>query len=221
MKFLKKPFKKALLFMGIMSITFLSNAQNYDQQNEYQTLFGNNMSNGGYGSFSLGFTQVGKYQAFYSGIKGAWVIGHGFALGIAGNAFATELNADIIPENEYNIVGGGYGGLLLEPIIWGNKPVHFSIPIIIGAGAVAFETGYYDQNYMNPYDFDQYFVLEPGLEVELNITRFFRIGVGGSYRFTTDVDLTYTNTSQIEQQILSGNDLNKFNTYISFKFGRF
>jgi len=77
-------------------------------------------------------------------------------------------------------------------------------------------------------DYDQFYLIQPGIEVELNITRFFRLAIGGNYRFTSDINLTttdfnntITDTDDVPIQILDNNDLNSFTTYISFKFGRF
>jgi hypothetical protein len=223
--FFMKPLKKihAMILVGGLLFGFQHvSAQNIGNNNDsYRTIFGNNTSNGAYGSFSMGYTRIGDYHGFLSGYKGAWITGHSLAIGVAGNAFVTELDAAIFPYSDYSVLAGGYGGLLVEPIIFGMKPVHFSFPVILGAGAVFFDTGYYNDYNSHPTNIEPYFVVEPGLEIEMNICRFFRIGVGGSYRFTTDVDLQYTNFLGLEQQILSSNDMCNFNTYISFKFGKF
>lgn len=219
-----KPLKKIQLFTlaCLLISTQQIMAQKTDNEyDSYQTLFGNNVSNGAYGSFLMGYTKIGDYNAFLTGYKGAWIAGHSIAIGMAGNAFVADLNSNVVPENDYNVLAGGYGGLLVEPIIFPMKPVHLSFPIIIGAGAVFFDTGYYNDYNSHPTNFEPYFVVEPGLEIEMNICRFLRIGVGGAYRFTTDVDLKYTNSTGLEQTVLSGNEMSNFNTYISFKFGKF
>ena len=67
--------------------------------------------------------------------------------------------------------------------------------------------GYYD-GYL---DSDAFFVFEPGMEIELNIVSFFRIAIGGSYRYTSDINLI-------------GHDpdlLRNFNAYFTLKFGKF
>lgn len=56
-----------------------------------------------------------------------------------------------------------------------------------------------------------FFVVEPGLEVEINVTRFFKIGVGASYRFVRESDLT----------LVSNDDLSGFSGGFSLKFGKF
>jgi hypothetical protein len=54
-------------------------------------------------------------------------------------------------------------------------------------------------------------VVEPGLEVEINVTRFFKIGLGASYRLVRQSDLI----------TVSDKDLSGFSGGLSLKFGKF
>jgi len=62
---------------------------------------------------------------------------------------------------------------------------------------------------------DAYLVIEPGIEVELNVTKFFRFCVGGYYRYTSDVDIEDP-MFNVPTDILRG-----FSGGVTFKFGRF
>ena len=42
------------------------------------------------------------------GIRGAWIIGHGFALGLAGEGFTSDFTPVV---EDYYALSGGYGGL--------------------------------------------------------------------------------------------------------------
>ncbi|HEX2617976.1 MAG TPA: hypothetical protein VHL57_10570, partial [Flavobacteriales bacterium] len=95
----------------------------------------------------------------------------------------------------------GYGGLLIEPIIGHRNAVHVSLPIIIGAGGCGYET--YTPV---PQDFDPlnwsddaqaFFVIEPGIDLEVNLVRMVRIAVGASYRYTSDITLPNTPTDAL------------------------
>ncbi len=100
-------------------------------------------------------------------------------------------------------------------LVFPKFPVHISIPVLIGAGGIAYATNY------NPYDWDEshyfiedatgYFVLEPGIELELNIVRFFRLAIGGYYRYTSNIRLYDT-----PENVLHG-----FSGGITMKFGKF
>ncbi len=70
----------------------------------------------------------------------------------------------------------------------------FHFPVLVGAGGVAsiVDRYYYswdDEYYYETLDSEAYFVFEPGVEVEFNMVKFFRIGLGASYRITSDVKL--------------------------------
>jgi hypothetical protein len=54
-------------------------------------------------------------------------------------------------------------------------------------------------------------VFEPGVELEFNVTRFFRTAAAVTYRFTSDVEIT-----GMEQNVLKG-----LNFKLGFKFGKF
>jgi hypothetical protein len=188
-----------------------------EESSELKTLFGDRpISHGGYGALDIRYSAIDGKDAFLMGGRGAWVIGHAFALGFGGLGFINDYhyNPDIAGGRNVNLAGG-YGGLLLEPILFPKFPVHVSIPVLIGAGGVAYTTHY------NPYDWDEshffveeatgYFVLEPGLELEFNIVRFFRLAIGGYYRYTSDIRLYDT-----PENVLRG-----FSGGITLKFGKF
>jgi len=219
-----KCVQKAALIIFFGALPFLLNAQKADESDGYQTLFGNNVSYGGYGALTLGYTQLGNFDAFSPGIKGAWLIGHSIGIGIEGTGFISELTTGIIENEEYSFITGGYGGLMIEPILFGMKPIHVTLPLVIGAGAIVFESS---ENYSPTYpnnqyhtDYDQFFIIKPGIEVEMNVTRFFRLAVGASYRFTNEVNLT-TNINGSDMVVLEKNDLNGLLVGLSFKFGKF
>jgi hypothetical protein len=159
----------------------------------------------------------------------AWVANHRFAMGLAGQGFFNNLDKDYDYNNpgDYSLAGG-YGGLFIEPIIMPNYPVHISIPVIMGVGGVAatkrdnWEQYEYNNNYY--YDSDVFLVFEPGVDVEFNIARFFRLAIGGSYRMTNGINLRYKyiDDFNVEQETIVAKDaLDGFNLKLSLKFGWF
>jgi hypothetical protein len=215
---------KRIILFSIMVITSLSTfAQNASKDSsgkrsdkEIRTLMGNDhQSNGGYGSFGFGYTRIMDQDAVVFSASGAWIVGQYLAFGFAGKGFVNSSSPGLLPERVFNLTGG-YGGLLLEPIIFPRYPVHLSFPTIAGVGGIAYTTSYQPDNSWEYYDtrvedVQSYLIVEPGVELELNIVRFFRLALGVSYRFTTDVDWIYTN-----QNVLDG-----WNAEITFKFGKF
>ena len=181
-----------------------------------QTLFDPHSGSGGYGAFTIGYTQINSKDAILMGGRGAWVIGHGFGLGLGGYGFINDPTYDPVDDLNYSLAGG-YGGLIMEPIVFGWFPVHMSFPILIGAGGVANTS--YNANYQDPYEYwdgylessSAFFVAEFTAEVEFNLVRFFRLAIFGSYRYTSDITMPDIPT----------NALRGWSTGMTFKFGSF
>jgi len=224
------------LLLALFSFTFLL-AQEGDE--EMKLLFhkkdksGNQkIANGGYGAFSIGWTQIEGKSAVLIGGRAAWIANHHFALGLAGGGFFNDFYNGNKYKPEAYFLAGGYGGLLVEPILMPMKPIHVSFPVLFGAGGVTAAPpggwdnynhgGYYYNDYY--YDTDFFFVFQPGVEVEFNIVKFFRIALGASYRLTDGINLRYKyfDDNNVEQIIVVDNKaLNAFNASITFKFGWF
>ena len=60
-------------------------------------------------------------------------------------------------------------------------------------------------------DFQAFFVLEPGIDLEINLVKLVKLGLGASYRYTSDVPLPAT----------SKDALHGFNASMSIKVGVF
>jgi hypothetical protein len=217
---------------AIMAITVTTSSfsQDKNDKEEFTTIFGKNdgrIDYGGWGGLTFGYTQLQGYDTYLMGARGGWLIDHHFTIGLAGIGFISDHNYNnILPIEDYPYnpkvnLAGGYGGLFLEAILFPNYPVHINIPVIIGGGGVTYvltQDYYNDPYYNNDYyydgssiDSDAFFVFEPGLEIELNVIKFMRFSIGGSYRYTSQIDLINT----------SSNMLRSFNGYFSLKFGSF
>ena len=140
----------------------------------------------------------------------------GLAIGFSGKGFLTE-PYELIPgsHTSYNYTGG-YGSFLIEPIVFPKFPVHVSFPILIGAGGIAKSIL---TNYNYPYDYTEVYVedaeafliAEPGIELEFNVARWLRLGLGASYRFTTT----------FQPSGFDSNPMDGFTGGFSLKFGKF
>lgn len=207
--------RTGLLLIFILAISF-AKAQDSYENDEVRTLFSKNHSNGGYGAFTMSYSKIGGYDALVTGGRGAFIFDHVLAIGLGGYGFVNNLDYDHYNNNRNLSLAGGYGGLLIEPIIAGKSPVHLSIPILIGGGGVALVDMYSWDYWGQPqpgyeYDYDTYFMIEPAVELEFNMARFFRLAAAVSYRYTSDIQL-----HQTEKDALRG-----FNYGLTFKFGKF
>lgn len=212
--------KKIILVVFIAS-TFTAGFSQVDEQEQIKTkrgddmmtLLGSSNAIGGYGGLSMLYTQIDNKDAFVFGARGGAIMGHSFAIGFGGAGFVTDLFFD----DEINLdanLAGGYGGIFFEPIIFPRFPVHVSVPVLIGAGGIAYNS--VDRRWEESWfveDSEAFFVVEPGAEIELNITRFFRFAFGAYYRYT----------SRIELMNDPGYDdiLNGFSFGVNLKFGKF
>ena len=206
--------------LGMMSFSFGQERTG----NEMQTIFGNSdnkISHGGYMGISVGYTQIDGEDVMTLGGRAGWLIDHHVTVGLAGKAFVNSIYIDgYWPSNEgYNdgyYLVGGYGGFFVEPIIAPSFPVHISLPILIGGGGLAMNESTWhdydwDYEYYEPFDWDSYFVFEPGVEIELNVVEFFRIAFGASYRLTSNMHMQY-----VPKDMMNG-----FNAELTLKFGKF
>lgn len=191
------------------------------QHREVQTLMS---GGGGYGAISVGYTQVNGLNALQMGAQAEWLVGHGFGLGIAGVGFTS----DFAPmDADYYALSGGYGGLIMEPIIFGWLPVHIALPVLIGGGGMAS----YSTN-SDPWDYDNidptfgeyavFFVGEVGVELEFNLVKFFRLSLFGNYRWTSNLDMKpMYGLDEVSPYSVGRQALNGWSTGVRFKFGSF
>ena len=180
------------------------------------TLFGNMRVTGGYGGLTFAGSRMLGQQAALAGGRGGVVLGHHVTIGLAGYGEALDLD---VPNNMGHegttFLGMGYGGLLLEYIVMPRQVVHFSGEVLIGGGGFGFGDVTQTQDGAEP---DVQFrdegrgfgVIEPGLNVGVNVTRWMRILGGASYRFVTDF-----NDFGVEDEDLEG-----MSYRLSLLFGR-
>jgi hypothetical protein len=110
----------------------------------------------------------------------------------------------------------------MEPIFFAKSPIHFSVPITIGAGGIyAWNEDYFNDPWEHGYyeyhdDWDTFFVVEPGLELDMTVVKFMRISLGATYRITDDIQMQ--NNDDIA---VSKDALRNISGYFSLKFGKF
>ncbi len=208
---------KLIILLSIILIAEMSAAQNYNRYNEedeIQTIFSKRRSNGGYGAISVSYSEIDHKDAIIMGARGAWIINHSFAIGLGGYGFVNDINYDNVFNNnlDYNLAGG-YGGLFIEPILGSKRAVHLSFPVLFGLGGIAYVEHHNNWDYWWSTNdrSDVYWVFEPGVELEFNITRHFRMAATASYRFTSAINMLYT-----DPEILEG-----LTAGLVFKFGKF
>ena len=150
----------------------------------------------------LKVTAIDGEAAAFGGIGGTWIIGHRVTLGLSGYWLSTDLEKTV--SGTIHDIGMDYGGFELGYVFLHESPVHFTVHTLVGAGNVSIENtitgGSVD---------DDYFVVEPNIDLELNIATWFRVCGGVSYRFVEGVR-GVTGISDMDLSGLSGTIFLKF-----------
>ena len=174
-----------------------------------ETLISGNIVSGGFGGPVVKLTTINGENAVLVGGRGGWIINHSFVLGAGGYGLVTDVNAKIT-DSLHQYVEMGYGGIELEYIAASDDLVHLSVGVLIGGGGIGYKSGENDM-FNTPYKRSAFFVLEPSANMNLNVTHFFRIAAGASYRYV----------SGLKSGISSNTDLSGLSGVITFKFGKF
>lgn len=146
----------------------------------------------GYGGPVVRFGSLNNSLMVLTGGKGGMIINDSIVLGGGGYG--------MVWPDLYNTNGRpaslGYGGFLMEYIFFPKNLINFSIGTIIGAGSHQDAT---------------FFVLEPEVNLFVNVTEFLKIGLSAAYRYTNGLNSAAVND----------NSFGGFSGGIVFEFGKF
>lgn len=190
------------LFLCLMGTSALA-AQNDE------TLVSGKIESGGFGGIVWKVTEISDETGVIMGARGGWIINHTFVVGGGGYSLVNNIKPEGISPEKDLLLAMGYGGLEFEYIANSQRLIHYSIYALIGGGSVEYRER--DRLFGEAYVSDGFFVAEPGVSFELNVTKSFRVGLGTSYRYINGVNLEGTSNSEL--QALSAN--------LTLKFGKF
>jgi hypothetical protein len=195
------PMKKIVVLL-VFVFTFSAFAQE-------TTLINGEIESGGFGGPVLKVTSINGENAVMIGGRGGWIINHSLVLGGGGYGLVTEVKAKKT-DSLRQYVEMGYGGLEIEYITASNDLLHLSMGLLVGAGGIGYK--HTDNNdFMDSHKNNSFFVLEPSVSANLNVTHSFRIAAGVSYRYVSGL-----------KSIVSTNaDLSGPSAILTLKFGKF
>lgn len=217
---------KTLLSLLFVSFVFANGVLAQEEKintEKHEALFSTGSKiTGWYVGIENGFSEIDGNFTYMPGFGFGMMINRNFHLGLMGKSFSwheTYLKYDDLFQEPCYLVGG-YGGLYFDANIKANKILHFSFPLTIGAGGASYmtqaehpeleEDGEIDNN-RQTLATSPFFILEPGVNVELNITGFMKAYSGLSYRWTSGMNLQNT-----QDHAFDGFSLN-----VGLRFGKF
>ncbi len=211
-KYSKKLFSPIVMIVLLCAAGIVLPAKQAEAR-EIQTLFHGDITHGGFGGPVIKFGSVDGDLAVWVGGRGGWIINisneHTLSLGGGGFGLTTEHRMPVqLDPSVRELAAIGYGGFEMEYTNRTYRLIHMTASTLIGAGGITVRD---DEVNISEDDPNAFFVLEPGIHAELNVTSFFRIATG----------LTYRLTSGIDNGGFRDRDFSGFNAQITFKFGAF
>lgn len=195
------------------------------RKSDIKTLAGSMNHSGGFGAVSFRYSDFRDESLVMAGFRGGWIVNRTLGIGFEGHGVIPTSRYEDIDDNRDVVLVGGYGGMFLELIFFSNQVIHVTFPVSAGAGWLGY-TEHWENDFTNPpfspddslfyqrnqlIDDDTFWYIEPGANIELNVSRNFRMCFGVSKRFTQDFNMVRTND----------NAFDKPNYYVTLKFGKF
>lgn len=217
--------KKILLLNLLILVSLTAFSQDdFASNTEIKTLIHKGAKIRGFMAFDMKLSDIHKYNSLLVGGHMGLILQDHLMIGGGGYGISSTNKFDGVDSNgdaQELYIFGGYGGIVLGYTVAPREIIHISFPVLIGGGGFEVSDSNIsrtvrDQDFINSdhrVEYSSAFVVEPGVEAEINITKFFRLGFGGSYRIVQGVNLNINN--------ITDKDLTSWSTHISFKFGKF
>ncbi len=219
---------KTIIFTTVLALLFCAGlfAQDKDFETQPQTIFsGGAKVTGWFIDFNNSYSHINGKCTYLPGFSGGIVMNRNFRLGLTGKSLSYYETYLYYPDrfDEPVYLVGGYGGLYMEASPIDSKVIHVSFPLILGGGGATYmsknkfpEWEADDDEWEWDYDraslsTSPFFVIEPGVNLEVNITAFMKLYAGYSYRWTGGLRLEHT----------SHTAFNGSNFNMGLRFGKF
>ncbi|RKE98812.1 hypothetical protein [Ichthyenterobacterium magnum] len=208
--------KLVILVLTLISINSL-NAQ-VNETNEYVEFDDRkNVVHGVYIGFGGHYGRMDSEDTVLATFKLAYVANRQLEVGFAFTGFYNDrpnTQPNLFDGNKVLLVGG-YGGFHVEPILFGDRFISISFPTLIGGGLVTYrgiDTLENENIELEDKDFDSFFIVEPGINILYNFSRYTQLETGVRYRFTSDYNLS---------PFKSKDNLNGYSIIVGLKIGVF
>lgn len=205
--------QNVILFLFLIGFSLLGTAQDDSDYIEFNDR--KNVVHGVYLGITMHYGEMDNKDTFLPSFKVAYVANRKVEVGFVGTFFYSQQNYFNAMEGINEDLIGGYGGLHIEPIFFSKSMVNLSFPILIGGGGL----GVIDSDFENDENFeednlveaDAFAIVEPGINVLFNVSRYLQLEAGVKYRFSSKIDLEPASLERI----------NGFSAGIGIKVGVF
>ncbi|NOZ45893.1 MAG: hypothetical protein GXO79_03835 [Chlorobi bacterium] len=207
---------KKVISLTLILFTFIAIQA---QDDDFKTIFGDEeFTISGFGGPFMSFNTIAGNFAHMMGGGGGVILNNKVLFGGygIGKTTRTPLNPNKINDTVFtqNYAGRisnleidfGHGGLFAGYVFNGNAAIHPTFILQFGWGTVSVS-----DSETFPVLNDNIFVLNPILELEMNVTHFLRVGIGADYTLVTGVNTLGYNDG----------DFSSPGAFLSFKFGWF
>ena len=187
--------KKILIITFALTCIGISNAQEKETDDYVEFDDRKNTVHGVYLGLGGHYGRMDGEDTAFATLKLAYVANRQLEVGFAVTGFYNDrpnTQPDMFNGNKVVLIGG-YGGFHVEPILFGKRFISISFPTLIGGGGVTYrgiDTLENDDVELEDKDFDNFFIVEPGINILYNFSRFTQLETGIRYRFTSDYDLS-------------------------------
>jgi hypothetical protein len=163
---------KTISLFGVLLVLATGLAYGYDS-----TLITDQTEVGGFATPTIRFMEVGDDLGLLGGAKVGVLINH--SLGVSVMGYGTILRPGPEDLEDLESLEIAYGGIAFEYIFMPHSVFHVCVPVSVGGGRVRFVGKYRDPD--SGEDSGSFFMVEPELDLEVNLTRNLRLNLGVAY----------------------------------------
>lgn len=187
-----------ILYLGGISLAHAQNDEPDENEDYVEFNDRKNVVHGVYLGLMLHGGEINGKGTAIPGFKVAYVANQQFEVGFEARFLYSDQNFPNTTLADTEDLIAAYGGLHLEPILFGKSLVSLSFPILIGGGAVGYINGdlvdediekEIEDTFEN-HEAHEFFIVEPGINLLFNPSRYVQLEAGIKYRLSSKVNLT-------------------------------
>ncbi|HMO05591.1 MAG TPA: hypothetical protein PKC67_14145 [Kiritimatiellia bacterium] len=147
--------------------------------------------------FDLSYTEVDSNGGLMGGLKVGGLLNDRIAVGLAARTVLDSIETESPFLKDIENTDFWYGGLYTEYVFNPDNLVYASIDLTVGSGQLNVKRSAGGE------ESSTVFVAEPGINVMLNVTETFMLGLGAHYRFIHNVDVRDLDESDVSGIVAS------------------